>query len=74
MTISVSVGFSWELLPTIYHSSSINGCAVRAVRMSIGSIPIAVIYGEIVYLVMTTDCKSVPSGFDGSSPSLSTIT
>lgn len=33
------------------HSSSISGCAVRAVRMSIGSIPVAVIYGDVAQSV-----------------------
>lgn len=48
MTISIERWIFLNDLPTIYHSSSISGCAVRVVRMSIGSIPIAVIYGEIV--------------------------
>lgn len=51
MTISVERWVSLRFLPTVCHSSSISGGAVRAVRMSIGSIPIAVIYGDVAQLV-----------------------
>ena len=58
MTISIERWIFLNDLPTIYHSSSISGCAVRAVRMSIGSIPIAVIYGDISLIGKALDCDS----------------
>ena len=51
MTISVERWVILRFLPTMYHGSSINGRAVRVVRTSIGSIPVAVIYGDVAQLV-----------------------